>query len=372
MIAYFFLGPLFLIVPKDTPFGEEYVRGHAKRASAIIGVSILIIGTYLFLLKPLVNFQFFSISLHSVILTLMMMVLSGLLIHGAYRAYHGIDARAIRTLSLDIENEHVSGSYTEEEKIRILASFIPFIGIFIAKKYPTEPYITGRKVGWALAFILITLIVFYGGAVSTLVFALTILAVVGFIITAVYLFLHGEFLSLGIYRYIPTYASIEAHISASCISLYDFFRVAFGGTKRWSYHDIYTEKYSLYSQIQAPEVPYILPAWITWIPVVNLITLPSLTMSRMSTYRLLILQWLLVSVVLGLIVWVYGWQSSMALYLLFPALTLIVYAKENTLTRAPLTSWIVSLSSLFTHGQEKVRAMWEKKEEVSFTYEEKQ
>lgn len=147
MIAYFFLGPLFLIVPRDTPFGEEYVRGHAKRASAIMGASILIIGMYLFLLKPLVNFQFFSISLHSVILTLMMIVLSALLIHGAYRAYHGIDARAIHTLTLDVSNEHVAGSYSEEEKIRILASFIPFVGIFIAKKYPTEPYTIGRKVG---------------------------------------------------------------------------------------------------------------------------------------------------------------------------------------------------------------------------------
>lgn len=193
-----------------------------------MGISIVSIILYLSLLKPLVNFQFFGISLHSVILTGMMSVLCGLLIHGAYRAYHGIDARAIHTLTLDVANEHIAGTYTEEEKIRILASFIPFIGIFIAKKYPTQPYITGRKVGGALVFVLITLIVFYGGAVSTLVFALTILAVVVFIITAVFLFLHGEFLSFGVYKYIPTYASIEAHISASIISVYEFFRVAFG------------------------------------------------------------------------------------------------------------------------------------------------
>jgi hypothetical protein len=232
MIAYFFLGPLFLIVPKGTPFGEEYVRGHAKRASMIIGASILIIGSYLFLLSPILDFQFFSISLHSVILTLMMVTLSALLIHGAYRAYHGIDARTIQTFALDMSSEHIAGNYSEEEKIRILASFIPFIGIFIAKRYPTEPCITGRKVGSLFAFALVTLIVFYGGAVSTLVFALTIIAVVVFIMTTVYLFLHGEFLSLGAYKYIPTYMSIEAHISASIISLYDFFRVAFGGNKR--------------------------------------------------------------------------------------------------------------------------------------------
>lgn len=369
MIAYFFLGPLFLIVPKDTPFGEEYVRRHAKRASAIMGASIAVIGIYLFFLKPLVDFQFFSISLHSVILTVMMTVLSLVLIHGAYRAYHGVDASTIRTLSLDIENEHISGGYTEEDKIRILASFIPFVGIFIAKKYPAEPYITGRKVGGALAFILITLIVFYGGAVSTLVFALTILAVVGFIITAVYLFLHGEFLSLGIYRYIPTYASIEAHIVTNLISLINFFRVAFGGEKHGNYVSIYTEKKSLYETKLAPINPYILPTSFIGIPLVNLITLPSLTMSRTREYRPLVLQWLVMTIALALIVWQYGFQSSMALYLLFPALTLIAYAKENTLTRAPLTSWIVSLSTLLSRSQEQVQKMWEKKEEVSFTYE---
>jgi hypothetical protein len=371
MIAYFFLGPLFLLVPRDTPFWEEYVRGHAKRATSIISIGVLVIILYITLLAPLIQVQIFSISLDSMILAVMMIIFSIQLIHGAYRAYNGIDARSIHTLNINIDNDYTIGNYSEEEKIRILASFIPFLGIFIAKRYPTEPYTIGKKVGGALAFILITLIVFYGGAVSTLVFALTIVAVVVFIMTAVYLFLHGEFLSLGIYKYIPTYTSIEAHISASILSLFDFFRVAFGGDKRRSYSDIYREKYMLYSQTATPETPYILPSWIIWVPVLNLITLPSLTMSRMSIYRPLILQWLLITILLILIVIFYWLQSSIGLYLLFPSLTLIAYSWKNTNIRAPLTSWIVSLSSLFTRGQEKVQKMWEQKEEVSFKYEEK-
>ena len=51
MISYFFLGPLFLLAKKDTPLADSYVKGHAKRASIIIGITCMIYITYAFLLK---------------------------------------------------------------------------------------------------------------------------------------------------------------------------------------------------------------------------------------------------------------------------------------------------------------------------------
>lgn len=179
MIAYFFLGPIFLAVRSDTPIAEPYVRGHARRASAIMGIGLIILIAYLFLLKPVLGFQLpFGISLNSVILTAYMVILSGYLIHGAYRAYHGVDAASVQSMSLSASTEQIGGTYSEEDKIRILASFIPFVGIFIARRYPVAPYTIGRKVGNLIALVLITLIVFYGGSVSTLVFAITILSIV--------------------------------------------------------------------------------------------------------------------------------------------------------------------------------------------------
>ena len=109
MIAYFFLGPIFLAVPRDTPIGEPYVRGHAKRASMIMVIGVVILLVYLFLLKPLFDFGLpFGISMHSVILTGYMLVLTGYLIHGAYRAYHGIDASAVESISLSASTEHIA------------------------------------------------------------------------------------------------------------------------------------------------------------------------------------------------------------------------------------------------------------------------
>jgi hypothetical protein len=108
MIAYFFLGPIFLLVRSDTPIAEPYVRGHAKRASAIMGIGLIVLIAYLFLLKPVLGFQLpFGISLNSVILTAYMVILSGYLIHGAYRAYHGVDAAAVKSLSLSTSTEQV-------------------------------------------------------------------------------------------------------------------------------------------------------------------------------------------------------------------------------------------------------------------------
>ncbi len=144
--------------------------------------------------------------------------------------------------------------------------------------------------GNLIAFTIITLIVFYGGSVSTLVFAITILSIVLFIMTAVYLFMYDVFLSLSLYAYIPTYASIEAHIAASLISVYDFFRVAFGGTKRGNYTDLYGQKLKLYETTISPTTPYVLPSWIIAIPGLNLFTLPSIMSEGARPYRGLIAQ----------------------------------------------------------------------------------
>jgi hypothetical protein len=370
MIAYFFLGPIFLAVRSDTPIGDPYVRGHARRASMIMAIGIIVLIAYLFLLKPILNFQLpFGISLNSVILTAYMVILSGYLIHGAYRAYHGVDAREVRSLSVNTQTEQIAWTYSEEDKIRILASFIPFVGIFVARRYPIAPYTIGRRVGNLIALVLITLIVFYGGSVSTLVFAITILSIVLWIVTAVYLFMYDVFLSLSLYAYIPTYASIEAHIAASIISLYDFFRVAFGGEKRGNYGSVYSEKLELYETVIAPTAPYILPSWLIAIPGINLLTLPSIMSDGARPYHGLIAQGLIVTLATALVIWLYGTGSSLGLYLLFPLCTLLAYRDANLLTRAPFTSPIVSLMSLWSQWHAQVTEMGEKKEEVKYSYE---
>ena len=196
MIAYFFLGPLFLAASRDTPLGTDFVRQHARRASIIIAIGIASIFGYIFFLSDFFQFYISIISVHTVILGGMMSLLIGFLLQGAYRAYHGIEAKDIKNNLLfqtNIETEELRGNYSEEEKIRILASFLPFIGIFIAEKHNTELYKTGARIGGYVSFILITLVVIFGN-MSSIVFLSTIISIFLYIITGVYLFAYNTLL----------------------------------------------------------------------------------------------------------------------------------------------------------------------------------
>jgi hypothetical protein len=51
VISYFFLGPFILFAKKDTPLGEQYVQAHAKEASKIIGIMLVVYIFYFFIQK---------------------------------------------------------------------------------------------------------------------------------------------------------------------------------------------------------------------------------------------------------------------------------------------------------------------------------
>lgn len=83
---------------------------------------------------------------------------------------------------------------SEEEKIRIIASMIPFVGIYLARRYPTREIIRARIIGSSLAMLVIA-----GSLVATegsFLFSFTlIIAVLIFTIVSVHLFLKGEYIS---------------------------------------------------------------------------------------------------------------------------------------------------------------------------------
>ncbi len=63
-------------------------------------------------------------------------------------------------------------------------------------------------------------------------------------------------------------------------------------------------------------------------------------------------------------------SSQMGLYLLFPMITLIVESRANINMRAPITSIVVDIYSLFTRGQQKIIEIKKSGEEkVEYSYE---
>jgi hypothetical protein len=370
LIAYLFLGPIMLLARSGTPLADPYVRGHARRASMIIAIGAIVFALYRSLHSYLA-FGIFGISIDIIIVSLIVSITLLALIAWAYRAYHGMSAsdtswRSIATPT----NTLTEWVYSEEDRVRIIASFVPWVGIIIASQYPRRETVIGRKVGSLFALIILTSIVFLSGATTTLTLIVT-LGYIGLIVaTAVQLFGFSRFLEFSLYSRIPTYAELESHIQSAILSVYDFCRIAFGGAKWTDYNTRYTQILSNNTIIKSATIPYYTPTWITAIPVVNLITLPSLWQSQYREYTPLILQWLALTLITILIVWYYGLSSQMGLYLLFPILALIIGSRSNILTRAPIVSIAVDIYSLFMRGKEKVAEIKQNGEEkVGYSYE---
>ena len=91
-ISYLFLGPIFLLAKKDTPLAEKYVQDHAKRASILILASIVAYGIFFFV-QDFLYISFFGISLASLIAGLLVTAILAVLLHGAYYAFTGKEAK---------------------------------------------------------------------------------------------------------------------------------------------------------------------------------------------------------------------------------------------------------------------------------------
>ncbi len=171
-----------------------------------------------------------------------------------------------------------------------MASFIPFIGINIANKYPKQETIIGRKIGSLFTILLLTSILFLNGSTTTLALIITIIYIGLIATTTVYIFGYSRFLNFIFYSRIPTFLELDASIKAGIITILDFFQIAFGSEKKSGYQ----EQYNIYlvknKEVKLFTVEYFAPTWIFAIPVVNLVTIPSLWQIKYREYTPLIIQ----------------------------------------------------------------------------------
>jgi hypothetical protein len=370
LIAYLFLGPLLLLAKNWTPLAEPYVRWHAKRASLIILMGIVSFIGYRYI-KWLIGLSILGFSLEVIILTILVSCTLTALMVWAYRAFNWVTADESTWKSFHMpDNTMDVGTYSEEDKIRIIASFIPFVWILVANKYRTEEIIIWRKVGTLFLILILTNLIFLEGTTTTLALVITLTYIGLIVTTAVYLFGFSRFLSFSFYSMIPTFYEFDAHIKAACITLFSFFRIAFGWEKRSNY----SEQYSIYlernQRIIVPTIEYFAPNWIFAIPGINLITIPSLWQLKYQEYTPLILQWIFLSLLAWSSIMLYGQASQVGLFLLFPIIALIIGSGTNLLTRAPLTSIMIDIYDLFGQGKAKIAAIKENGEEkVGYSYE---
>ncbi len=369
LIAYLFLGPLLLAAKTGTPLAHPYVRGHAKRASTIILLGLICFIVYRYI-RAYLTFSMFGISIGLVVLTLIVSITLLFLLTGAYRAYSGTDANDSNWSIFSIPKaETTEWNYSEEEKIRIIASFIPFIGMIIASRNNNKEIQIGSRLSSIVLSIILIGNIFFSGNNTTLMSMILFLYICLIVATTVQLFGFSRFFAFSFYEKIPSYIEFDAYIKASIINAYNFLRIAFWGSKQSNFREIYEGILQKNNVQQEPTTKYPLPSWIIAIPVINIITVPSLTKVQYREYTKLILQWIGLTLLTGAVIYKYSLGSQIGLFLFFPIISLVLASEKNLLARAPIVSIMLDLYSFFSQSKEKIDEIEKNgQERVEYTY----
>lgn len=369
MISYFFLGPLFLLAKSGTPLHDPYIRGHAVRSSIIIGIAFLAYLTYAFLLRSWLDFSIFGFDIQNILLTILLSTTILLLLQWAYRAYSGTTAEAIKDLHMENifhSESTITQIHHEDDKIRVIASMIPFLGIFIAEKYPHPIIVRGRVIGSASAFFIMITSLFSseGGFLFSISIILSVLL---FVILSVNVFIRWELILSGFLTKIPTYEELEAHIFASIMSIREFFRIAFGGEKRQDYHAFYIHEMTQRGEKIVPTQKYFMPAALIGLPVWNLFCIPSLWIEQYREYREYIISGIIITL-LGVLAFLTTGNQYL-LFLLFPIVHIFVYVSSDVSTYVPGIHILIRLFRIVWGFKKQIQEQNEQKTEAHFSYE---
>ena len=211
---------------------------------------------------------------------------------------------------------------------------IPFLGIYIARKYPHPLIVRGRVIGSSIALMIILSSIFSstGGFLLELVIIVSVLLILAITVN---LFVRGELIVSHAMEYIPTYEEIEAHIFASIGFLGEFSRIVFGGTGRETYHTLYVRELSRKGDPIIPTHEYFMPPALIGLPIWNLFCLPSLWIEKYSEFRIYIISGVSITLLGGLIVLLCGNADPYMFLLLFPIVHMMTYARYDLGTYIP-------------------------------------
>lgn len=123
---------------------------------------------------------------------------------------------------------------SEEERIRVITSTLPFMGIILAVYFPMNEILLNRKIANYFTFFLIISLILFGPN-NSITFFISGLYIIWCVTVAVMLLMDGKMLHSKIFESLPTYRELEAHIHTGIFMIKEFFRIAFGAKKTWTY-----------------------------------------------------------------------------------------------------------------------------------------
>lgn len=363
-ISYFFLGPFFLLSKKNSPFWEKFVQQHSKKATIIIFFMIITLsGIWIF--RDILKYWIIGFDLYQIIFSVALIFFFLLLIKWSYQAFEWIEAWKILSFSEIKWKNLEEKKFTEEEKIRIFMSFLPFVGDFLQKKYNINEIKTISKVSNFLLFLLFSSW-YLGGNVNIFSSIIIIFWIIIAISTLVNLISSSKFLNLKFYSKVPSYHEFKAFLISILIMTKEYILVAFGKEKKNNLKQVFQDFYQKYSEPKNINQKLPIYAKIVAIPVINLIFLPILFQKKYQEHKWNILQAIFLTILFVIIFWFKKWY--LLYFLSFAIVDLFLEADKNTNINAPIVSIIKGILTKSKNTIEKINELnnFEETEKINF------
>jgi len=367
-ISYMFLGELFLLAKNNPNFSNAFVRNHSKNATkihfsflAIILVYKFFIDTFLYINVPIIN-----ISLDRIIETILYSIFTIVLIRWAYKAYYWKEAEEIKIRKdyLQVGTQELDNNISETQKMLYITSYIPFIGLITGNESNINKY--WAKIWWIFSVIFIFLIV---TSHSDIAFILSLLYII-FVVFAWVIMLTQEKIVFSTFVHnMYDLKTLYAKWRTLVVYIFESILIIFWRNKELNFSEIYwriiarDEKYDNLANNYLTDDKLIFGNKIIFIPILNLIYLPTFLTKKKSKYIIAIIQWLIISVIS--IIFRHFDYSTYSSILLFPIFLWLANVNNNPFYRIPIIYEIYEITDKLTFGIfSKIKFLREKKNEV--------
>lgn len=263
---------------------------------------------------------------------------------------------------------------SEAQRVMLVLSHIPFLGMIVANKYPNVVTVAGARISSIFGCIYILSYIHDGFNVLSMI--LLFIGIFLIVFLAARFFIHESYTVPYILTCIPDMKSIYKVLRSIPPYLMDMSQVVFGKKESLSFaknlQDTQEKDESFRASLQeyfTNETLSFSSFWI-FIPFFNLIFLPKLLTERTTRYVLAIGQGLVITLLAVIIGYFFGATSPVALLLLFPVFYGISSLESDIFTRIPFIYEIYLIINTLTFGllnnTKRLRSVQKQNASVSF------
>ncbi len=348
IISYLFLGWIFLIAKKNPNFWNVFVRDHAKNATKIHLFFLAWYLIYSFIIaKSVSKYLYYKIpviflNLHQIISFLFFWTLICVILYWVYKANKWEKPDVINTnINFNIKNElQEINNINETQKIIHLSTYLPFIWLISAKKHNNSLNEYWENIWWFFTFIIMLYYIFIW--YNFLLFIIISFYILIIVFSWVNIFINNKIVINSIWKKLYSLTEIYCFIKAYFYYLISFIKLIFWKEKELNFEEKLNkiklkeqEYFENMSKIYYNENIF-LPKYLICVPFINFIFIPVLFLNKTSKYTIAIIQWIIYSIILILIFYIYWYYSDKQILILFPIFLLLANIESNPFYKIPI------------------------------------